>query len=65
MPEKNTDYDKSDGASSCDEAGMIGSAKSSPAPSINSNLEMLNLQIFDDEIAHAFLYYQKFDDKIC
>ena len=34
---------------------MIGSAESSPAPSINSNLEMLHLlQIFDDEIGtHA------------
>ena len=55
VPEKNTDSDTSDGASSRDEAGMIGSAESSPAPSINSSLEMLLLlQIFDDEIGtHA------------
>ena len=43
VPEKNTDSDTSDGASSRDEAGMIGSAESSPAPSINSSLEMLLL----------------------
>ncbi|XP_059061331.1 uncharacterized protein LOC131854216 [Achroia grisella] len=51
VPEKNANSDTSDGASSGDEAGMIGSAESSPAPSINSSLERLNLlQISDDQI---------------
>ncbi|KAF8785040.1 hypothetical protein HNY73_010636 [Argiope bruennichi] len=54
-PEKNAYSGTSDGASSGDEAGMIGSAESSPALSINSSLERLNLlQISDDEIGtHA------------
>lgn len=52
MPENNVDSDTSDGS---DEVGMIGSAESSPAPSINSSIERLNLlQISDDEIGtHA------------
>ncbi|CAH4029620.1 unnamed protein product [Pieris brassicae] len=55
VPEKNADSDTSDVASSGDEAGMIRSAESSRAPSINSSLERLNLlQTSDDEIGtHA------------
>ncbi|CAH4035603.1 unnamed protein product [Pieris brassicae] len=54
VPEKNADSDTSDVAGS-GEAGMIRSAESSPAPSINSSLERLNLlQTSDDEIGtHA------------
>ncbi|CAH4028592.1 unnamed protein product [Pieris brassicae] len=55
VPEKKADSDTSDVASSGDEAEMITSAESSPAPSINSSLERLNLlQTSDDEIGtHA------------
>ncbi|CAH4030068.1 unnamed protein product [Pieris brassicae] len=55
VPEKNADSNTRDVACSGDEAGMIRSAESSPAPSINSSLERLNLlQTSDDEIGtHA------------